>query len=314
MAASTDPFANRLSRMARHWHRWARRQGITCYRIYDRDVPDVPLAIDWYEGHLLVTEHDRPHGRTEIEQLAWLDRMIGVVSETLGVARGQITLVPRWPRAADVQTRRQPPRVFEVQEHDLRFEVHLGMAKETGLELDQRTLRGMLRSEAAGKRVLNLFGRTATATLAAAHGGASSTTTVEASDSLVAWARRNLQLGGWQGPQHRVICQDPRKFLGDLDPADGRPFDLAIMRPPSFDGTRRPGVWNVQDGHVELVKGVLACLSSGGKIYFVTTFRRLTFHASQIAGATVREITRQTVPPDFRNKKVHRAWTLVRTP
>jgi 23S rRNA G2069 N7-methylase RlmK/C1962 C5-methylase RlmI len=239
--------------------------------------------------------------------------MVDVASETLGVAGGQITLVPRWPRAADVKKGRQPSHVLEVQEHDLRFEVHLGMSKETGLELDQRTLRGMLRTEAAGKRVLNLFGRTATATVAAARGGASSTTTVEASGSLVDWARRNLQHGGWQGPQHRVICQDPRKFLGDLDPADSQQFDLAIVRPPSFDGTRRPGVWNVQDGHVELLNRLVTCLSSGGKIYFVSTFRRLTFHASQIAGATVREITRQTVPPDFRNKKVHRAWTLICT-
>ena len=103
------------------------------------------------------------------------------------------------------------------------------------------------------------------------------------------------------------------EFVRDFDVARHEPFGLAIIEPPGFDGKRRDGVWNVQDGHVELLNRVLAMMAPGGKIYFVTTFRRLTLRAAEIGVATMREITRQSVPPDFRNKKVHRAWTLIRT-
>ncbi len=305
-------FANRLTRMAKHWHRWARRQGITCYRLYDRDVAEVPLAIDWYEGRLVITEHARPHGRTEIEHDAWLARMVGLASQTLQVADERMTVVSRSRQATGRHERRQLPQFVEVHEGDLRFLVHLGASQETGLPLDQRILRGMLRAEAAGKRVLDLFARSGARTVAAASGGASSTTTVEGSRALADWAGRNLERSVAQSAKQRLICQDPLEFVRDLNPAAGPQFDLAIVEPPGFGGKRREGMWNVQDGHVELLNRLLECMPPGGKIYFLTTFRRLTFHAAQIRGATVREITRQTVPPDFRNKKVHRCWTLVR--
>jgi len=307
-------FRNRLSRMAKHWHRWARRQGITCYRIYDRDIPDVPLAVDWYDGNLVVSEHDRPHSRTEIEQLAWLEQMVGVIAQTLEVPAASIVLKARTrPVVTGRPKKPEPPRIVEVQEGELRFEVHLDGGKETGLELDQRILRTMVRAEAADKRVLNLFAHCGTLTVAAVAGGASSTLSVEAARGRVDWTRKNFQLNDISSAQHRLLCQDPLLFAHYLDPTSGAQFDLAVVQPPGFDGKRRPEVWNVQDGHVELLNSVLQCMSIGGKLFFITPFRRLTLHAEQIVGATVREITRQTVPPDFRNKKVHRAWILIRT-
>ncbi len=307
-------FRNRLGRMAKHWHRWARRQGITCYRIYDRDIPDVPLAVDWYEGNLVVSEHDRPHSRTEIEQLAWLEQMVGVIAETLEVSAESIVLKARTrPIITGRRKKPEPPRIVEVHEGDLRFEVHLDGRKETGIELDQRILCTMLRAESDGKRVLNLFAHCATLSVAAIAGGASSTLSVEGARGRVDWARTNFQLNNISSSQHRLLCQDPLLFAHYLDPTSGPQFDLAVVQPPGFDGKRRPEVWNVQDGHVELLNSVLQCMSVGGKIFFITPFRRLTLHADEIVGATVREITRQTVPPDFRNKKVHRAWVLIRT-
>ncbi len=306
-------FGNRLARMAKHWHRWARRQGITSYRVYDRDVPEVPLTVDWYDGQVLITECQRPHSRTEIEQQAWFEQMAELVSRTLDVPHERMTLCPRGRSAAGRHKDKPQPRVVEVHEADLRFEVHLGSGQETGLDLDARILRGMLRAESAGKRVLNLFARTGANTVAAAAGSAASTTSVESSRASLDWAQRNLRLNGLLRPEQRLLCQDPLEFVHDLDPAGQAPFDLAVLQPPSFDGKRREGVWNVQDGHAELLNRLLECMAIGGKIYFLTTFRRLTLHEKQIAQATVREITRQTVPPDFRNKKVHRCWTLVRT-
>jgi 23S rRNA (guanine2445-N2)-methyltransferase / 23S rRNA (guanine2069-N7)-methyltransferase len=301
-------FRNRLARMARHWHRWARRQGITCYKVYDRDIPEIPLAIDWYEGHLSITEYDRPHSRTEIEHRDWLERMLELISNVLDVPRHQIAT--RTKKGINPIFRNGTYPLF-VQEGGLQFEVHLD-AKETGLDLDHRIVRGMLRAEVPGKRILDLFARAGTHGVAAAAGGASETVCVDASQGMLDWTQRNLQLNRLSAAQHRLVCQDPLAYIRNLDPAGGPQFDLAFVEPPSFDGKRREGVWNVQDGHVELLHRLLACLSPGGKIFFVSRFRRLTLHVDQIHGASVHEITRQTVPPDFRNKKVHRSWVLAR--
>jgi 23S rRNA (guanine2445-N2)-methyltransferase / 23S rRNA (guanine2069-N7)-methyltransferase len=304
-------FGNRLARMARHWHRAARRQQITAYRLYDRDLPEVPVAVDWYAGHVLLTPYQRRHARTEIEQGQWFHRVVEVVGQTLDVPASQIAVVGL-ERDAPSHRGAAGQRGIEVRERDLRFEVHLGAGKSWGVPLDGRLLRARLEGEAAGKRFLSLFAGSGSYTVAAAVGGAAATTSVEPSPGAADCVARNLALNAIHGSEHRVICQDPLAFVAALDTADVPRFDLALVRPPGFDGQRRAGVWNVQDGHIELLNRLLNCMSSGGVIYFVTTFRRLKLHAEQLYGATAREVTRQTVPPEFRDLKVHRAWRIMR--
>ena len=152
-------FRNRLVRMGKHWKKWARRQGITCFRLYDRDVPEVPLAIDWFEGHLHIAEYVRPHDRTDFEHQGWLERMIVVAAEALEVERGQVALKRRqrqrgraqYERAADEGQR------LIVHEGGHQFEVNLTDYLDTGLFLDHRLTRAMVEREASGKRFLNLF-------------------------------------------------------------------------------------------------------------------------------------------------------------
>lgn len=303
VAEQGDAFCNRLARMSKHWHRWARRQGITCYRIYDRDVPEVPLSIDWYEGQVLVVEHERPHSRTEIEHRDWLRARCDNVVRTLDVPKDRVTMHERLGGRASA-------RAWSGQAHEAgaTFEVRFERADDTGLELDRRILRTMVREQAAGKRVLDLFGGTGTFAVAAATGGAASTTVVEDLPAQVEWARRNFALNRMAAASHRVVCADPLDFLAGL--ASAAKFDLVVATPPGFDGRWREGVWNVQDGHVELLNRLIQLVAPGGLIYFVTTFRRLKLHDDRLTGATAREITRQTIPPDFRDMKVHRAWSL----
>jgi 23S rRNA (guanine2445-N2)-methyltransferase / 23S rRNA (guanine2069-N7)-methyltransferase len=300
-------FRNRLGRMAKHWHRWARRQDITAYRIYDRDVPHVPLAIDWYNGQVLVGLYRRPHDRTEIEQREWLDSMAAVIGDVLQLPLEKVILKSGSQPGAKKDRNRH---LVEVRERGLRYQVDLSGGSNTGLELDQRTLRDTLRSEAAGKRCLFLFARAGTLSLAAAAGGAAATTSVDASSAAIEWASRNFGVNQLTGGEHTFVCQDPLEFVRQLAPAEQSAFDLIVVVPPGFDGQRRVGVWNVQDGHGELLGMLSGHLDPGGKIYFITTFRRLKLDASKLSQARVREITRQTVPPDFRNKKVHRAWSI----
>ena len=308
-------FSNRLVRMAKHWKKWARRQGITCFRLYDRDLPEVPLALDWYEGHLHVAEYVRPHDRTEIEHQIWLSRMIEAAAAALELDPNDVAVKRRGRQRGPAQYERQAEegRRLIVHEGGHRFEVNLTEYLDTGLFLDHRITRGMVERESAGKRFLNLFGYTGAFTVYAAAGGAVETTTVDLSSTYSAWTERNLKLNGFCDSHHQVIRSDAMGFLRRTSPRRGGLFDLAVVDPPTFSNSKKtPDIFDVDRDHVELLNWVLGRLSPGGKIYFSTNFRKFKFRDSEISGATIREISRQTVPPDFRNKRIHRCWTLVK--
>jgi 23S rRNA (cytosine1962-C5)-methyltransferase len=306
---------NRLMRMGKHWKKWARRQEITCFRIYDRDVPEVPLVIDWYEGHLNIAEYVRPHDRTEIEHQVWLQRMIETAAEALEVDAKQIALKRRQRQSGPAQYEREADegRLVVVNEGGHRFQVNLSDYLDTGLFLDHRITRSMVEQEARGKRFLNLFGYTGAFTVYAAAGGATATTTVDLSNTYLEWARRNMQLNGFAQAWHQFIRSDALSFLHSLPNVRGGMFDLAVVDPPTFSNSKMTdSIWDVDRDHVELLNLVLDRLTPGGKIYFSTNFRRFKFHETEIHGAAIREISRRTVPPDFRNKRIHRCWTLVK--
>jgi len=308
--AQAEEFQNRLRRMARHWGKWARRQGITCYRLYDRDMPEVPLAIDWYEGYLNVVEYERPHERTGIEHEQWLERMLAAAGEALQVERARIYFRARQHDAPGRAGRES--HVLQVHEGGYRFEIRLADRAEPGLPLDQRIIRATVSGEAAGKRVLNLFGYTGAATVYAAGGGALTTTTVDSSNGNLQWTRRNLVLNGLMRGEHQLVHQEPLEFLRKSVRDARVPFDLAIIQPPTQAGDPEIGGWDVQRDHVELLTLAVGGLIPGGKCWFSTTSRRFKLREAEIRGASIREISRQTVPPDFRNKRIHRCWLLTR--
>jgi 23S rRNA (guanine2445-N2)-methyltransferase / 23S rRNA (guanine2069-N7)-methyltransferase len=308
-------FRNRLVRMGKHWKKWARRQGITCFRIYDRDVPEVPLVIDWYEGHLNIAEYVRPHDRTEIEHQVWLQRMIETAAEALEVDSKQIALKRRQRQSGPGQYEREADegRLVIVNEGGHRFQVNLSDYLDTGLFLDHRITRSMVEQDARGKRFLNLFGYTGAFTVYAAAGGATATSTVDLSNTYLEWARQNMRLNGFAQAWHQFIRSDALSFLRNLPSVRGGMFDLVVVDPPTFSNSKMTeNIWDVERDHVELLNLVLERLAPGGKIYFSTNFRRFKFHDAEIRGASIREISRQTVRPDFRNKRIHRCWTLVK--
>ncbi len=315
--SQAEVFRNRLTRMSKHWRKWARRQGITCYRVYERDVSEVPLIIDWYEGHLHVAEYVRPHDRSAAEHQVWLDFMVRTAAETLGVLPPfRVFFKRRQRQRGKSQYTRQDDAggLLEVAEGGHRFLVNLSDYLDTGLFLDHRQTRAMVAAEAAGKRFLNLFGYTGAFTVYAAAGGARTTTTVDLSQTYLDWARRNLQLNGLAGEQHRYVRDDAVAFLRHRGRRREPPFELAVVDPPTFSNSKRlTDVWDVQQHHAELLNLLLEQMAVGGKIYFSTNLRRFKLHEEAIRGATIREITKQTIPPDFRNKRIHRCWTLVRT-
>ncbi len=306
----------RLAKRFRHLSKWARRQGIDAFRVYDRDIPEIPLVIDWYAGWLHVAEYDRPHDRTEIEHEVWLDRMVEAAAAELGVPPARAFLKARRRQRDGGQYGKVDDRraLVEVHEGGLAFECNLSDYLDTGLFLDHRVTRGLVRDEAAGKRFLNLFCYTGSFSVHAAAGGAAATTSVDLSNTYLDWTRTNLSRNGFRDAgRHRIVRDEARAFLEHRARRGEPPFDLVVCDPPTFSrSARSEAPWDVERDHADLLELVARNLAPGGVVYFSTNFRRFHLDEPRLAAAyTVREITRRTVPEDFRDGRPHRAWRLV---
>ncbi len=309
-------FRRRLSKRFKHLSKWARRQGIEAFRVYDRDIPEIPLAIDWYAGWLHAAEYDRPHERTEIEHEVWLDRMIEAAASELGVPPGRSFLKARRRQRGTSQYEKVAERqaVLTVREGDLAFEVNLSDYLDTGLFLDHRTTRSLVRDEASGKRMLNLFCYTGAFSVYAAAGGARETVSVDLSNTYLDWTRTNLARNGFtDAGRHRTVRDEARAFLLHRARRGEAPFELVVVDPPTFSRSAKSEVpWDVERDHAELLGLVADNLSPGGIVYFSTNFRR--FHLATEAlekRYVIREITNRTIPEDFRDRRPHRCWRLV---
>ena len=191
----------------------------------------------------------------------------------------------------------------------LQFEVRCRRGTDPGLPLHARTLRRQIEAQSAGRRVLILFGHTGAYSVAAAGGGAAQTVTVEAADNNVTWIERNLALNQVDPRSHRVVEADPVQFVSD---SAKESFDLIVVAPPSALGPATARRWDVLRDHGALLQSTLPLLPADGQMYFVTTARRLKLAEGQLPDATLREITAQTVPPDHRNRRAHRCWSIRR--
>ncbi|MHB8972942.1 MAG: bifunctional 23S rRNA (guanine(2069)-N(7))-methyltransferase RlmK/23S rRNA (guanine(2445)-N(2))-methyltransferase RlmL [Pirellulaceae bacterium] len=308
----SELFRSRLEKLARHLRRWPTRQGITCYRLYERDIPEIPLIVDRYEDHLHIAEYERPHERDLGQHADWLDLMARTAAEALQVDRRQVFLKRRLRQRGTVQHEHLADQQYEITVHEggLQFIVNLSDYVDTGLFLDHRITRSLVRELAGGARVLNLFGYTGAFTVYAAAGGAVQTTTVDWSRTYLEWAQRNMRLNGFTNPLHTYVRDDAREYLQNLPPSTL--FDLAIVDPPTFSNSKRTEeVWDVQRDYHDTLTRLLQHVRPGGVVFFSSNFRRFKFDPEAIPAASIFEISRQTVPPDFRNRRIHRCWKIV---
>ena len=306
-----DEFANRLRKRARHLRRWPTKRGITCYRLYERDIPEIPLVVDRYEDALHIAEFERPHERTTAEHADWLDHMVRTAAEVLEIPRDSVYLKHRARQTGTTQYERVNDKksIRQVQEDGLTFKVNLSDYLDTGLFLDHRQTRKLVREDADGKNFLNLFCYTGSFTVYAAAGGAAKTTSVDLSSNYLDWAEENLKLNNLAGDQHRLVRRDAKVFLEALG-ADEK-FDLAVVDPPTFSNSKRlENDWDVQQDHQSLLELLIPHITPGGTIYFSTNSRRFKLNEQSFTGVEIREISKQTVPEDFRNKRIHRCWRM----
>jgi len=308
-------FANRLRKNLRHLRKWAKREGLTAYRLYDRDIPEFPFVVEWYDGRIHLVEY--PRRRTLREGLADAQReaALHTVSEVLEVPPEHLFTKTHQPKPwgrAQYGREGQGSERFTVEEQGLRFWVNLGDYLDTGLFLDHRNTRARVRQEARGQRFLNLFAYTGSFTVYAAAGGAKDTTTVDLSNPYLDWAADNLALNGLAGKQHEFIRADATHWMKDAA-ADGRKYDLAVLDPPSFSTSKRmAGTFNIQRDQVKLLGDALALLSPSGVLYFSTNYQGFQLTAHHKLKAHFEELTPGSLPEDFHRKDSHRCWRVTR--
>ena len=305
-------FAARLTKRARHLRRWPTRQGITCFRLYERDIPEIPLVVDRYEDHLHIAEFERPSDRDLGQQANWLELMASTAARTLEIDRRRVFVKNRHRQRGTTQYEKlsKESNRFHVSEGGLKFIVNLSDYLDTGLFLDHRNTRQMVRQQASGKKFLNLFAYTGSFSAYAADGGAESTMTVDWNRNYLNWARDNLALNGFEGLQHQLHCGDSIEFLDNL--GEHIRFDLAVVDPPTFSNRKQAeAVWDIQRDHTALLNKLVTKMSPGATVYFSTNFRRFKLTESELKFARITEVTRQTIPDDFRNKRIHRCWKLI---
>ncbi|SDH19254.1 23S rRNA (guanine2445-N2)-methyltransferase / 23S rRNA (guanine2069-N7)-methyltransferase [Pseudomonas benzenivorans] len=302
-------FANRLQKNLKQLGKWARREGIDCYRLYDADMPEYALAVDLYGDWVHVQEYAAPRSIDPEKAQARLFDALAAIPQALNVDKSKVIIKRRERQAGTKQYQRQSSQgqFMEVNEGGVKLLVNLTDYLDTGLFLDHRPLRLRIQREAAGKRFLNLFCYTATATVHAAKGGARSTTSVDLSKTYLDWARRNLSLNGFSD-KHRLEQGDVMAWLAE----DRGEYELIFIDPPTFSNSKRmEGVFDVQRDHVQLLDLAMARLAPGGVLYFSNNFRKFQLDEGLAARYALEEISAATLDPDFaRNPKIHRAWRL----
>ncbi len=306
--SAIDALCNRVLKNQRHLTKWARREGIDAYRLYDRDMPEFPLAIDCYADWLNIQVFERKRPLTVHE----LDGICEALAAELAIPRTQVTTKARRRQRGPDQYRPLSNRVpsFQVGEHGLEFEVNLGRYLDTGLFLDHRNTRRIIRDAASGRSFLNLFAYTGSFTVYAAAGGARRSVTVDLSKTYQAWSRRNLAHNGLNGTQHSFVQSDALTFLERMRRARAR-FELIMLDPPSFSNSKRMHeAFDIQRDHQALLRATLDLLAPGGELYFSTNRRGFQLDPGIAELARVVEISAKTVPRDFKRYAPHRCWIL----
>ncbi|MBQ3352036.1 MAG: bifunctional 23S rRNA (guanine(2069)-N(7))-methyltransferase RlmK/23S rRNA (guanine(2445)-N(2))-methyltransferase RlmL [Thermoguttaceae bacterium] len=308
-----EQFGKCLANRAHHLRKLPKR-GITCYRLYDRDFPEVPLAIDFYEGEYLhIAEYERPDGRNVGQHKLWLDKMVETAVEVMGVEPRNAFLKRRQRMRGESQYEKfaQKERVIDAHEGGLTFLCNMTDYLDTGLFLDHRITRDMVRKEAAGKRFLNLFCYTGAFSCYAAAGKAASVVSVDLSPNYLEWAEANMELNGFFAPEFPAdyVKADVMKFLSRVD---DNSFDLCVCDPPTFSNSKSTEQdWDVQKCHVALLRLLAQKMSPGGVVYFSNNFRRFKLDEESLSEMySIRDYTARTLPEDFRNKHIHQCWRM----
>jgi 23S rRNA (guanine2445-N2)-methyltransferase / 23S rRNA (guanine2069-N7)-methyltransferase len=311
-SAHAEMFANRLTKNLKHLRKWAKREEVSCFRVYDADLPEYAVAVDLYEDAAHVQEYECPPTVDPLAAEQRLHDVMAMVPGVLGVDPKQVFLKVRKRQRGLEQYEKQGDAHAEkiVHEGGHKFLVNLSDYIDTGLFLDHRTLRKTIADGAHGKRFLNLFAYTGTATVYLAKAGARSSLTVDLSNTYLDWAQRNFDLNGLDERAHELERADVMDWLGH---ARG-PWDIIFCAPPTFSRSKSMrGDFDVQRDHVDLIRRCAALLGNGGVLWFSNNLRKFKMDAAALAPLAVEDWSKRTLPEDFRrNPRIHNTWRITR--
>lgn len=299
---------NRIRKNYRHIRKWANRTKTNCFRIYDKDIKEYPLAIDYYNGRFCVHYYTSTRDCNEPRQDLYEETM-HALSSLFHASEEKIYWRTRVKREKTEQYEKAGDRrqFFSVLEHGLQFWINLTDYLDTGLFLDHRETRRMVASMAPGKRLLNLFAYTCSFSVHAAAAGALSTKSVDLSNTYTDWGWDNFQLNALPLTNNQIIRDDCLKFLEQ----ERDVYDLIVIDPPTISRSKKmEQMFDIQRDYPFLISKSLSLLSPDGTIIFSTNSRDFNFDASLFGGCTIVDISKKTIPIDFHNQKIHRCWKI----
>ena len=299
-----EAFANRIKKNMKTLAKWAKREDIHCYRVYDADIPEYAVAVDRYEDWLHVQEYVPPKSiDPQVAERRLLD-ILAVLPEVTGVPAEQIVLKRRERQTGKKQYEKQndDKRTMEVREGQVKLLVNLRDYLDTGLFLDHRPTRLYIAKQAQGKRFLNLFCYTATGSVHAAAAGATCTS-VDMSRTYLNWGRDNFRLNSINPDNHAFVQADCLQWLKD----DRGEYDLIFMDPPTFSNSKRmEGVLDIQRDHVDLIRMAMDRLASGGTLIFSNNLRKFALDRDALAEFDIKDVSGKSIPKDFdRRQNIH---------
>lgn len=307
----SSPFINRIRKNFRHLRKWAKRTHTNSFRIYDREVPGYPVAIDFYAGRFCVHDFSRKSEEEELDP-AWVEEIEQSLTKIFGIVAADIF----WKTRAKTKKTRQYEKLnteeqfFTVLEHGVKFRVNLTDYLDTGLFLDHRETRQLVAKASQGKSLLNLFAYTCSFSIHAAIQGATSTRSVDMSNTYTDWGRENFILNKIPLASHSIDRADCLKFLEEAQRKKER-YGVIVIDPPTISRSKKmESLFDIQEDYLKLIKLSLSLLEPSGVIFFSTNSRKFKFDVAAFPECSVVEISHKTLPPDFHNAKIHRCWKI----
>lgn len=319
-------FKNRLQKRFKHLSKWAKREGVFAYRLYDKDIPEIPLAVDIYfaeteetekRAFLLIYLYKRPYEKSQEEEREWLLEIEEAASSILLIPKERIFIKLRERQKGKSQYEKagSSKNLIRVKEGECFFYVNVEDYLDSGLFLDHRPARSMVFKEAKNKKVLNLFSYTGSFSVHAAKGGAASVDSVDLSNTYLNWAKENLKLNKlFDEEKTRLIKSDVFRFL-EKSIQEQKKWDLIICDPPTFSNSKSADIFDVNKDWLNLCLLCLKVLAKNGRLYFSTNSQKIKFDKAELINSSeqkirVKDITKASIPEDFRNQKIHKMWMI----
>lgn len=315
--SQAEMFGNRLQKNLKKLSKWVKQNHVHCYRLYDADLPEYAVAVDVYHGDktwINVQEYEPPKSIDPAKANQRLTGALREIVKVLQVPASQVFLkIRRKQKNTDQYEKLDDARHFHVvEEGGGKFWVNFEDYLDTGLFLDHRPMRLLIQQQAQGKRFLNLFAYTGSATVHAVIGGAVSSVTVDMSNTYLDWAKRNFELNGIHG-DHKLVRANCMQWLAEQARSKQKPqFDLIFLDPPTFSNSKKMDeAFDIQQDYVQLIRNATALLAPDGMLYFSTNFRRFKMDEEALTGLVIADISAKTIPEDFkRDSKIHHCWRI----